>query len=250
MPRIALAYLREDRIAPYLDALAACGVDPARVERVTPARTDAAALPAMAGAVSGLLLTGGVDLQPCLYGEARDPAAGLDPPVPERDQMEWDLLVHARARRLPVFGICRGHQMVNVFLGGALHQDIENATGHAGHGCFAEAGFALDHLAHPVLASSDSHPFARRLRDGGRPLAVNSRHHQAVSRTGPGVIVTATAPDGIIEATALDDPAWWVRTVQWHPENLVDDPAQRGLFLDFLAAAARHAGTAVTPVGA
>jgi len=241
--RIAVAYLREDRVGPYLAALEACGLEPARAARITPAleRDDALA---RLEASSGLLLTGGADLQPALYGEVPDPAAGLDEPVPERDRLEWELLARARDLRLPVFGICRGHQMVNVFLGGALHQDIELATGLGGHVCYADRGFALDHLAHPVLATAAAHPFARALAAWGKPLPVNSRHHQAVRRPGTGMVVTATAPDGLVEATALDDPDWWVRTVQWHPENLVGDPAQRRLFLDFLAAAALRAGAA------
>lgn len=246
--RVAVAYLREDRVGPYLAALEACGLEAARALRITPALGGGAALAAL-DEVSGLLLTGGADLQPALYGEAPDPAAELDEPVPERDRLEWDLLARARDSRLPVFGICRGHQMVNVFLGGALHQDVERATGLGGHVCYADRGYPLDHIAHAVLATAADHPFAHRLAAWGKPLPVNSRHHQAVSRPGIGMVVTATAPDGLIEATALDDPDWWVRTVQWHPENLVADPAQRGLFLDFLAAAARHA-EAVPRVGA
>ena len=240
MPNLVVAYIKEDKVAPYLEALAAVGVPESDIFRATPRRTASVDLHALLARADGLLLTGGADIQPCLYGEARLRAANLDKPVPDRDQLEWDLLVEARAHRTPVFGICRGHQMVNVFLGGSLHQDIELQTGRQGHDNFIDRGFALDHLAHDVFSTGMSHPFASRLERSGHP-AVNSRHHQAVKVPGRGLVAAAVAADGTIEATVAPDPEWWITSVQWHPENLVEQPFHRGLFEDFLEAAAEFA---------
>ena len=248
MARVLIAFLREDKVGPYVEALAGAGFERSEIVRVTPARADGAHLDALVDGAHGLLLTGGADVDTRLYGEEPIPEAKLDPPVRERDQMERELLDRARRRGLPVFAICRGHQLLHVFLGGSLFQDLALQAGLAGHDCFVEDGFAVDHLAHQVAATAVSHPFARRLRELGDPLAVNSRHHQGVRRPGAGMVVTALAPDGVIEATALEHPTWWVRSVQWHPENLTADPAHRALFTDFLAAARRHAGA--RPAGA
>ena len=242
MPRILIAYLREDKVEPYVDALVAAGLDRGEAVRVTPASAAALDLRELADGADGLLLTGGADVETHLYGEEPVPAANLDPPVPERDRLELDLLARARERELPVFAICRGHQMLHVFLGGTLYQDLALQAGRPGHDRFLEDGYRPDFRAHEVVATGADHPFAHRLRELGDPLPVNSRHHQGVRRPGAGMVVTALASDGVVEASALDHPDWWVRSVQWHPENLVADPAQRALFTDFLAAARRHAG--------
>lgn len=240
MPNIVVAYIKEDKVAPYIEALAAVGVPESDIFRATPRRTSTVDLHALLARADGLLLTGGADLQPCLYGEARLPGANLDKPVPDRDQLEWDLLTEARAHRTPVFGICRGHQMVNVFLGGTLYQDIELQTGRDGHDNFIDRGFALDHLAHDIVSTGIDHPFAARLEKFGTP-AVNSRHHQAVKAPGKGLLTAAQALDGTIEATVAGAPGWWISSVQWHPENLVDQPFHRALFEDFLTAAGEFA---------
>ncbi len=240
MPNIVVAYIKEDKVAPYIEALAAVGVPESDIFRATPRRTATVDLHALLARADGLLLTGGADLQPCLYGEARLSGANLDKPVPDRDQLEWDLLTEARAHRTPVFGICRGHQMVNVFLGGTLYQDIELQTGREGHDNFIDRGFALDHLAHDIVSTGIDHPFAARLEKFGHP-AVNSRHHQAVKAPGKGLIAAAQALDGTIEATVAGAPGWWISSVQWHPENLVDQPFHRALFEDFLTAAGEFA---------
>ena len=240
MPNIIVAYIKEDKVAPYLEALAACGLGEDDIFRATPRRTAAVDLEELCARADGLLLTGGADIQPCLYGEARIRQAHLDKPVADRDQMEWDLLTLARTHRTPVFGICRGHQMVNVFLGGALHQDLALQTGHSGHDNFNDRGFALDHLAHDIVGTGIDHPFAARIRKFGHP-AVNSRHHQAVKVPGKGLLAAAQALDGTVEATVAAEPGWWISSVQWHPENLVDQPFHRALFEDFLTAAREFA---------
>jgi len=236
MPHLVVAYVKEKRISPYLEALGTCGVRAEEVFLATPARTTGVDLAEVVGRSDGLMLTGGSDLQPCLYHEARLPGVELDTPIAERDQMEWDLLDLARSARVPVFGICRGFQMLNVFLGGTLYQDLALQRGQVGHDCFADHGFALDHLAHPVTASDADHPFAESLRRLS-PLDVNSRHHQGIKELAPGLVPCAYAPDGALEAAAGADEGWWTRAVQWHPENLVARPEQRALFADFVAAA-------------
>lgn len=243
MPRIVVAYQEESKVGAYLAPLAACGVAASDLCLASPARTEGIDLAVVVDGADGLLLTGGDDLQPCLYRQARRPEAHLDPPSAERDQMEWDLLAAAAARRLPVFGICRGLQMLNVFRGGTLHQDIELETGLGGHACFASAGFALDHLAHEVEATDADHPFAARLRRHGR-FPVNSRHHQAIAELGDGLTAIARSPDGLVEALAATSPDWWVRAVEWHPENLTaHHPVHLELHADFVEAARSFAAS-------
>ncbi|MGE0641414.1 MAG: gamma-glutamyl-gamma-aminobutyrate hydrolase family protein [Thermoanaerobaculia bacterium] len=235
MPNIVVAYIKEEKVAPYLEALEEVGIPESDVFRATPMRTQGLDLREWMSRADGLLITGGADLQPALYGEARNPAAHLNPPAADRDQMEWDLLVLAREHRIPVFGICRGHQMLNVFHGGSLYQDIRLATGIEGHNCAADDGWALDHLAHELVPASTRHPLAAWLARDLRPLT-NSRHHQAVQRIGTGLELVATAPDGIIEATASPAKSdWWRRSVQWHPENLMNREVHHGLFDQFAA---------------
>lgn len=236
MPNIVVAYLREHRVTPYLEALAACGVSSEEIFLATPTRTASVDFAELLARTDGLLLTGGDDIQPCLYGEARLPGAGLDQPSAGRDQMEWDLLHHARVTGVPVFGICRGLQMINVFAGGTLYQDLALQRGASGHDCFADRGFALDHLAHAVAATDAAHAMADRIR-ATAPLLVNSRHHQAIKELAPGLVPIALAPDGILEAAADDGGGWWIRGVEWHPENVLGHPLHRELFADFVAAA-------------
>lgn len=252
MPNIVVAYIKEDKVAPYLEALAAVGLAENDIFRATPMRVAELDLRPWLDRADGLLLTGGADIQPALYGEGRIPEADLDPPAADRDQMEWDLLALARERRIPVFGICRGHQTLNVFLGGALWQDLELQTGNVGHDCFADEGWALDHFAHEIVPAKSNHPLAAWFARFLRPL-VNSRHHQAVKRVGEGLEIVARAPDGVVEATASPPGAdWWLQSVQWHPENLIDREVHRGLFERFVAEAAkRHERRdRVTPVAA
>jgi putative glutamine amidotransferase len=170
----------------------------------------------------GLLLAGGEDVDPPLYGEA--PRPGLEDVNRRRDEQELGLIVAARRRGAPVFGICRGLQVVNVACGGTLVQDIP-----------AEAPSPVEHrvrrpkdaLAHAVTVTGGT-----SLPAGTFP--VNSRHHQAIARLGAGLSVTARSTDGIIEAVEGEG----ILAVQWHPENLRDDPVSRGLFRSFRAAVA------------
>src|SRR5262249_26024619 len=149
------------------------------------------------------------------YGESRRPDARLEV-YPERDALEWELLAGARERLLPVWCICRGLQVVNVFLGGTLWQDLPTQLpGPVPH----ELADPPDTLAPPVRVAGPGTALGERLSH--ETVRVNSRHHQAVKDLAPGLAVAAVAPDGLVEAFELagDNHAWWLRAVQWHPEN-------------------------------
>jgi len=232
----------EEKAEPYVEALKAVGVPSGSIRVILPGdlpREGLRGLRELAAGAAGLVLAGGADVDPARYGEAPLPGGDVEP-LPERDAVEWELLEGARAARRPVWGVCRGLQVINVFLGGSLWQDIPSQLpGLGGH----EVPQPLDALAHPVqvaLPLAERSGLARRL--GNEPVKVNSRHHQAARGLGRGLEVVATAPDGLIEAVELVEPAegdsgWWLRAVQWHPENLVALPEHRALWRDFVEAA-------------
>ena len=188
---------------------------------------------ALAG-VDGLLLSGGDDVEPQRYGETALPSVTVDT---ARDVFEIALVAAARQEGLPIFAICRGIQVLNVAGGGTLVQDIPTQL----------AG-ALDHqlkipphqayeLAHEIWLERDSllsSLMRERLNDADS-VEVNSRHHQSVKDVAPGFRVTATAPDGVIEA--IEDPgARFCLGVQWHPENFWRTGEFRPLFEGFVEA--------------
>ncbi|HEY0839373.1 MAG TPA: gamma-glutamyl-gamma-aminobutyrate hydrolase family protein [Vulgatibacter sp.] len=178
-----------------------------------------------------VVVTGGAfDIDPGAYGEERREDCG--PAKDERTRFERALLEGALARRLPVLGVCGGMQLLNVVRGGSLHQDI-----------LAEVPGASDHeqktpsheTAHPIEVVAGSR-IAAAASVATLPLLVNSTHHQAVKRVGEGLVVTATAPDGVTEA--IEDPAMpFVMGVQWHPEQLRDSPWNAAIYRQLVAAA-------------
>ncbi len=180
--------------------------------------------------IDGLLLTGGDDVHPRLFGEAPHPR--LDLVDERRDQFEIALLLAARERRMPVFGICRGIQVMNVALGGDLYQDLPSqADSKVGH-----AQRTLDEGPWHDIEVCRGTRLAEVL--GEAKTAVNSYHHQACRRVAEGLSVTATAPDGVVEA--LEDPGQpFFLGVQWHPEVLDGGAAatSKRLFAAFVAAA-------------
>ncbi len=189
---------------PYLEALAAAGVEAVCVT----AEDGVSRLDGYAG----LVLGGGRDVNPSLYGESR--MDGTDEPDDRRDTMESGLLAQAMAEDKPVFAICRGLQLVNVHLGGTLHQHID------GH----------NKVDHEVVVEPES---LLALCAGEARYKVLSRHHQAVKRLAPGLRVTARAADGTVEAVELDGPRFLL-AVQWHPEDRAAASApDRALFEAF-----------------
>ena len=163
--------------------------------------------------VRGLVLTGGSDVDPTLYGETRRPM--LKRVIPERDAFEIALCSEALRRDLPVLAICRGQQLLNVAMGGTLYQDIASQV----------AG-AIDHSAQGARWET-SHDVelapGTRLRSllGQQTVAVNSFHHQAVRQIAAGLVVAARSPvDGVIEALESRQHKFLL-AVQWHPEDFV-----------------------------
>ena len=189
---------------------------------------------ALAG-IDGLMLTGGDDVAPSRYGEEAHPT--VVEAEAGRDEFEIGLINSARARQLPILAICRGVQMLNVACGGTLIQDIPSQlTGALAHSLPVPPNLAYS-LAHEVWVEKDSllsKLMRERLADD--TCEVNSRHHQAVKEVARGFRVSATAPDGVIEA--IEDPAAaFCLGVQWHPENFFRTGEFRSLFEGFVEAA-------------
>jgi putative glutamine amidotransferase len=185
--------------------------------------------------MDGLLLPGGVDLDPMSYGESPLPSCGRVDAA--RDRVELRFARWAIAEGKPLFGLCRGLQIVNVALGGTLYQDIAaQRSGAIKHDYFPTAGYSRDHLAHDVTVSSGSRLEALV---GTAPLKVNSMHHQAIKDLAPRLVTTAQAPDGLIEAVEFSGNQFLLG-VQWHPESLTGrDPRMHRLVTGFVEAASR-----------
>ena len=178
----------------------------------------------------GIVITGGgFDIAPERYGEPRRPACG--PEKAARTAFEWSLAEATLAGRIPLLGVCNGMQLLNVVRGGTLHQDLAEDLGAAGH----QQPPPRDVPSHPVEVV----PGTLLARLVGRdPLEVNSTHHQAVSAPGAGVLVSARAPDGVVEAVELPDLPFALG-VQWHPERLAaHDRRQLAMFRGLVEAAA------------
>lgn len=180
-----------------------------------------------------LLLTGGEDVDPACYGAECHPKLGTVDR--RRDANELALVADARARDLPILAICRGIQLVNVACGGSLIQDIPSERPSP--------------ISHDPDTPRETAAHAIAIEPGSRlsqimeatELQTNSFHHQAVDRVGDGLVASATAPDGLIEALESSDPAEWIVAVQWHPEELSirDDAVDRPLFAALISAARR-----------
>ena len=217
MTRIAFTIGTLTKAGPYLDALRSTGLD---VEVFTPENWPVSLDP-----FSGLVLGGGGDIDPKYYGE---PNRQAQDPRRERDEMELDFFHQARENDLPVLGICRGLQLINVAYGGTLEQHIGDA--HRGD---THLGGTSKHAVHAVniLTGTRLHEIA-----GAESYKVVSRHHQAIKALGDGLRVSATCADGIREA--VEDPARpFLVGVQWHPEENMHTPEEMALFRAFARAA-------------
>ncbi|MGE3275578.1 MAG: gamma-glutamyl-gamma-aminobutyrate hydrolase family protein [Vicinamibacterales bacterium] len=225
MPKIAVAPCRA--LTDYLESIRRVGGEPIELP---PSDEDAAVA---LGRAHGLLLTGGGDVDPALYGQA--PHATYEAADPGRDAHEIALVRAAMSLEIPIFAICRGMQVLNVALGGTLIQDIPSMVNGAVDHDIREPRYQI---AHEVWVTKDSRLAALMgdLLEGGDTSQVNSRHHQAVDRVADGWTVTATSPDGVIEA--MEGPGEVFRlAVQWHPENFWRTGEFRPLFEGFVAAA-------------
>jgi len=186
--------------------------------------------------LDGVLIPGGGDIDPKLYG-----VSVLHPKThdidDDRDQVELELTRQALKDHKPVFGICRGMQVLSVALGGTLYQDIPDELASPLEHMHRYPTFPREHFAHQVQIEEDS----LLSQVMGTPIVeVNSRHHQSVKEVPANARIVARAPDGVIEAVEVplsDHP--FALAVQWHPENLQAQVAQRGLFLKFIEASAK-----------
>jgi putative glutamine amidotransferase len=184
--------------------------------------------------LDGLVLTGGGDIEPARFGEARHPA--VDDVSPARDELEIALTQRAVADEVPLFAICRGVQVLNVALGGTLVQDLPSEWPNA----LAHSQKAPRHEpSHAVKVMGEGTRLGRVL--GALEIEVNSMHHQAIKRLGEGLREVAWAPDGVIEGVEMPGETRFVLGVQWHPEELVGhDQAARNLFAAIVDAARRR----------
>jgi len=217
----------------YVEGVADAGGIPVVLPPVAGPRAAEALLEGM----DGLLLSGGSDLDPGYYGEEAVPELGVT--LPERDAFEMALLEHALRRQMPILGICRGMQILNVALGGTLYQDLPSQMDHMvllGH----RQETPKWQPTHEVEVEGDSR-VAEIL--GANELKVNSYHHQAIKDLASGLVAVAWAPDGVIEAIESSDLAKrWLVGVQWHAEAMREaGPEHRNLFEAHVAAAQRHA---------
>jgi putative glutamine amidotransferase len=211
---VLIVYRELPEVEPYARAVEAVGLTP-RLEAIRPGIE--------LGNCAGLLLTGGTDVNPVLYGALAAPET--QEPDDERDGVEAALLGEALARDLPVLAICRGMQLLNVHRNGSLIQHLPTAARHVRR----TPNRALPAHAVNIVPGTRLAAIAGRDR-----WQVNSRHHQAVEKLGDGLRVSAVdAEDGVIEA--IEFPAnRYVVGVQWHPENqMVEDAEQRKLFQSF-----------------
>ena len=208
----------------YLDAVYQAGAMPV----LLPITFDTQHLERFLDQVDGLLLTGGLDVDPSRYGEKKLPCCGTCSAC--RDRMEFPLCRMALERNIPILAICRGMQVLSCVLGGTLWEDIavqsESTLLHARYDApdtaVHEVSVRPGTLLHSIVATD--------------VLPVNSRHHQGIRRLGEGLEITATAPDGLAEAVELPGKRF-VLGVQWHPESLSKKtPAQQAIFDAFVHA--------------
>jgi len=206
-----------EEASPYVEALRAAGIEPVLISPGDKIPSD----------YSGLLLMGGTDVSPELYGATRH--SDTDTSDHARDELECALIQDALDRDLPVLAICRGIQILNVQQGGTLIQHLDTTEHHKRR--TPDRGLPAHKVE--IVAGTKLASIA------GQPLIqdVNSRHHQAVDRVGAGLIVSARDPeDGVIEAVERRDKRF-VIGVQWHPENqAITDERQARLFKAFAIA--------------
>ena len=186
--------------------------------------------------LDGILFSGGSDLSPHLFNE--EPIRELNSLITVRDNTELALMNSARKLRLPILGICRGCQTINVALGGTLYQDIPRQIPDS-HGHYPK-GTTMYEPYHSVKILSEGSIMSAVFK---KPVVrTNSFHHQSVKELAKGMRLTAQATDGVIEAFESADSAWYVHALQFHPEAMSErHPEFRGIFTHFVTACQRHA---------
>lgn len=212
----------------YVQALVQAGVCPVLI----PNQLTEEALQTLISRLDGVVFTGGGDIETSFYrGEDHPKVDGVEA---DRDRVELKLLEEVIGEGMPFLGICRGLQLINVGLGGTLYADIaDQVSGANKHDFYPD--WERDYLAHPVAVDSGTR-LASIIGDG--QVEVNSLHHQSVDKVAADLVVTATAPDGIIEAIELPDHPFGL-AVQWHPEWLTAHKKMRAIFAAFADAVKR-----------
>src|SRR5713101_1317191 len=210
----------------YLHAVQQAGGVPV----LLPPQLSKASLERLVRGLDALLLTGGGDVDPATFGQAPHPT--LYEVAPARDALETQVTLIALEKKTPLLAICRGIQVLNVALGGSLHQDVATEPGTQIQHSQKEA---REQTTHKVTVTPRSR-LGRVL--GAEDLEVNSFHHQVIKSLGRGLVPVAWAPDKLVEGVELDDDSQFVLGVQWHPEHLVgnSEPARR-LFSALVTAA-------------
>ena len=216
---ISASYLPAD----YLEGVTMAG---GIATMLPPQPVDPDIVSAVLDSLHALLITGGYDLDPAAYGQ--QPHSATDLPRASRDAWEFALLHGALERGLPVLGICRGAQVLNVAFGGTLHQHLPDVLGHNGH----RAGNGVFTRV-PVRTVAGTRLAALLGECAEGPCY----HHQAIDKVGAGLVVSAWDPDGVAEALELPGDSF-VLAVQWHPEKSLDDLR---LFTAIVAAARAYA---------
>jgi putative glutamine amidotransferase len=215
--KVLVPFRHPNKVKPYLEALRHAGID------AVPSPTDS---PLSLAGATGLLLTGGTDVNPGRYNEAAGPQTD-NPLDDERDEIELDLINQAIEKDLPILAICRGLQLLNVYHGGTLIQHLGSFRHDPDFEDRARPAHEVEIDAGTLLARSI----------GESRIQVNSRHHQAVGKIGAGLRVSARDPqEAVVEALERTDKAF-VMAVQWHPEDQVfTQPEQLRLFRQFATA--------------
>ncbi len=220
--------------ASYLDVLSTCGATPL----IVPLGLSQNELESLADKAQGLFIPGGADINPKQYGASNAHESIVDI-SDERDELELSLAKIFIEKRKPIFGVCRGAQIINVAMGGTLHQDIQSEVETEIHHEYDKQVSLAEYFPkeiHRVIISENTAlasflPLSR--------ITVNSLHHQAVKDIGAGLRICARAEDGIAEAIESEDmDTRWILGVQWHPEMLTEKhPENKILFEKFIEAA-------------
>jgi len=210
----------------YFTSIQKAGGEPVTFPMTTPLDQ----LPDVLSGFQGILLTGGGDIDPALFdGQTHPRVYGIDP---VRDQIEIEMARYCADHRLPMLGICRGLQVMNVALGGNLYTDIsDQLPGALKHPCYPD--YPRDYLAHSVMIKVSTRLTAIT---GQSQMKVNSLHHQGIKDLSQELNLSAMAPDGLIEGAEIMFHPFYVG-VQWHPECLPDSPSDQAIFSAFIRAA-------------
>jgi putative glutamine amidotransferase len=212
----------------YFDAVTAAG---GIAVLLPPQPVDGEIAARVLAGLDGLIVTGGKDVDPARYGQAPHPTT--DEPRYDRDAWEDALLKTAIATELPFLAICRGLQLLNVALGGTLHQHLPEVIGSARYSG-NNGVFAINHVSFEPAGVVPS--LLAGAGNGSDTLTVNSYHHQGIDRLAPGLTATASSEGGVIQAVEVDSVPFGVG-VQWHPEQ---DPDDLRLFAGLVEAARAH----------